>query len=86
MNAHLTGSSRAIPVVLVLDEDYRKIGWWGPRPDQLQRWTLGEARAWSKEDRYRETRRWYEGDHGHSAMHELLGVLESASCAMCTGT
>ena len=32
MDAHLTGTSRSIPVVMVLDEDYTEVGWWGPRP------------------------------------------------------
>jgi membrane-associated protease RseP (regulator of RpoE activity) len=36
MDRHLTGSARAIPVVIILDEAFREVGWWGPRPAPLQ--------------------------------------------------
>ena len=65
MDAHLTGSARAIPVVMVLDEQYRGLGWWGSRPAALQKWvTSEEAQRLSKGDRYLEIRRWYARDHG----------------------
>lgn len=38
MDAHLTGQARAIPVVIILDEEYRELGWWGSRPAPLQEW------------------------------------------------
>jgi hypothetical protein len=74
MDAHLTGGrSRSIPVIIVYDEDFNEMGWWGPRPGPLQEWVLGEGQALSKEDRYREVRRWYARDRGRTT---LLGILE----------
>ncbi len=76
MDAHLTNGSRSIPVVMVLDEHFRELGSWGPRPAELQAWVLGEGRALEKEERYREVRRWYARDRGRSALTELLQLLE----------
>lgn len=77
MDAHLSGTSRAIPVVIVLDEHYRELGWWGSRPEPLQRWVMSEeAQRLEKEDRYREVRRWYARDQGRTALEEIARLLE----------
>ena len=59
MDAHLTGSSRSIPVIIVLDDGYEERGWWGPRPTVLQRWVSGQGQLLEKSARYREARTWY---------------------------
>ena len=79
MDAHLTGSSRSIPVVIVLDDEFREHGWWGPRPTELQRWVLGPGQALEKGDRYRETRRWYARDAGATTLAEIVAVLDRAA-------
>lgn len=77
MDQHLTGTSRAIPVVMVLDEAFEEIGWWGSRPKELQAWFLSEeAQAMAKEDRYREMRRWYARDRARSTLAEIAELLE----------
>ena len=76
MDAHLTGASRSIPVVIVYDEELRELGWWGPRPAELQAWALGPGRELEKAERYREIRRWYARDRGRSTLVELLDLLE----------
>lgn len=77
MDAHLSGTSRAIPVVIVLDEQYRELGWWGSRPKPLQTWVTSDAaRQMTKEDRYREMRAWYVRDQGRSALEEIVSLLE----------
>ena len=77
MVAHLTGTSRSIPVVMVLDEDYVERGWWGPRPAELQRWALSpEARAMDAGERYKAVRRWYARDRGRTTLLEVLELLE----------
>ncbi|HEX7239226.1 MAG TPA: thioredoxin family protein [Longimicrobiaceae bacterium] len=82
MDAHLTGASRSIPVVIVLDESYAELGWWGPRPAELQAWVVSEeARRLSKEERYREVRRWYARDRGRSTLTEILDLLERTAAA-----
>jgi hypothetical protein len=82
MDAHLTGTSRSIPVVVALDAEGREIGWWGPRPAELQRWApSAEARARSGGDRYREIRRWYARDGGRTTVGEVLELLERDAAA-----
>jgi hypothetical protein len=80
IDAHLTGASRSIPVVILLDDEFRECAWWGPRPKELQTWVLGEGQLLPKTDRYREVRRWYATDKGASVLSEIVGFLEN-SCA-----
>jgi hypothetical protein len=80
MDAHLTnGRSRSIPVVIVYDEDFREVGWWGPRPGELQSWVLGEGLAMPSPERYKVVRRWYAQDKGRSTLSELLGLFRRAA-------
>jgi hypothetical protein len=77
MNSHLTGASRSIPVVILLDSDYVERAWWGPRPGILQHWVTDAGRALGKEDRYREVRRWYARDRGNTTLRELVTLLRA---------
>ena len=79
MDAHLTGSSRSIPVVIVLDEDYVERGWWGPRPRELQAWVVGPGQALEKAERYREIRRWYARDRALCTLEEVVAIMERAA-------
>ncbi len=81
MDAHLTGTSRAIPVVIVLDDDYVERGWWGPRPAALQAWAVGPGKALEKAERYREIRRWYARDRALTSLDEITSVMEKAAAA-----
>lgn len=84
MDAHLTGGrSRSIPVVMVLDEDFREVGWWGPRPTELQAWVLGEGKALDSDSRYREVRRWYARDKGCAILQEILRIVTPAHTGSC---
>lgn len=75
MDSHLTGQSRSIPVVMVLDENYRELGWWGPRPRELQEWVLGEGLALERKERYRQERVWYARDRGRTTVAEVAEML-----------
>ena len=76
MDRYLTdGGSRSVPVVIVLDEEFREIGWWGPRPRELQAWVTGPGMELDPKDRYREVRRWYARDRGRTTMEEVLELL-----------
>jgi hypothetical protein len=79
MDTHLTGKSRSIPVVIVLDEEFRERGWWGPRPAALQGWVLGPGQALEKEARYREVRAWYARDQGRTTLDEVVALLERSA-------
>lgn len=76
MDAHLTGSSRSIPIAIVYDLDFVERGWWGPRPRPLQDWVLSEGLALPKPDRYRHIRTWYARDRGQTVVSELLSIME----------
>jgi hypothetical protein len=76
MDQHLTGASRSIPVIMVLDSTFIERGWWGPRPRPLQDWVMTEGLALPKTDRYREVRTWYARDRGQTSLHELLDIIE----------
>jgi hypothetical protein len=85
MDAHLTGSSRSIPVVIALDESFEERGWWGPRPTVLQGWVSGQGQLLEKTARYREARIWYARDQGRTTLEEVVSMLERAA-ARSAGT
>ena len=72
MDAHLTGESRSIPVVMILDKEFREVGWWGPRPEPLQEIFLKEIKDLPNEDRYPRLRAWYARDQGWTTLQEIL--------------
>lgn len=80
MDRYLTnGTARSIPVVIVLTEDMEEVGWWGPRPTELQAWVTGErAIGRDKKDLYPDVRRWYAKDKGATTLREVLAVMERA--------
>ncbi len=78
MEAHVTDASRAIPVVIVLDDTFKERGWWGPRPGPLQSWVRSEGLALPKVERYRQMRTWYARDHGETLVAEILSIIERA--------
>ena len=82
MDAHLSGphgTSRAIPVVMVLDDEFVERGWWGSRPSPLQRWVEREGLAKDKDERYRHVRSWYARDRGETTLTEIVALIERAA-------
>ena len=77
MDLYLTDGSRSIPVAVVLDEDFRPVGWWGPRPRAVQAKVLAEKRAGVRPaaDIYRDLRMWYARDAGESTIAEILEIM-----------
>lgn len=80
MDQYLTNGSRSIPLVVVLDAEYRPVGRWGPRPAELQEFVLREKAAGERpaEEIYRDVRGWYARDRGESTIREVLAVIEEA--------
>jgi hypothetical protein len=75
MDEHLSPTGgRAIPVVMVLDENFREIGWWGSRPEELQAWVDDTGKSLDKAERYRQMRLWYSRDRGVSTLTEVLAI------------
>jgi len=79
MDAHLTGTSRSIPVVILYDEQFNELGWWGPRPSELQAFVLGTGLTLPKDERYREVRTWYARDKGQSILAEITALMQRAA-------
>ncbi len=77
MRHYLTNGGRAIPIVIVLDEAFREIGHWGPRPAALQAWVREHRDRVEKGERYRFMRRWHVEDQGGSTYREVLEVVEA---------
>ena len=79
MDAHLTGTSRSIPVIMILDGHFREVGWWGPRPSPLQEWVQAEGMDLDPQERSWHIRRWYARDKGRTTLQELLDAIPSDS-------
>jgi hypothetical protein len=77
MDTHLTNGSRSIPLVMVLDEGFKEIARWGPRPRELQSWVVSTGLRMEKTARYRYIRTWYARDGGQTTLAEILEVLEA---------
>ncbi len=77
MDRYLTNGSRSIPIVIILDEEFRELGHWGPRPSELQAWVLANKGRMPKNELYPQVRRWYARDRGETVLNELLAILET---------
>lgn len=75
MDAHLTGGSRSIPVVMILNQEYREVAWWGPRPAPLQELFLRELKVLAKEERGKRLRAWYARDKGRTVLQEIMARI-----------
>jgi hypothetical protein len=76
MEAHLTGKSRSIPIVILLNESFDECGWWGPRPFALQKWVTEEGMSLPKDERYKFVRTFYARDRGLTTSTEIVAMLE----------
>jgi Thioredoxin len=74
MDHYLTNGSRSIPIVIALDEDFRELGHWGPRPGVLQAWVMANRLTVPKAELYPQVRTWYARDRGESTLREVLAV------------
>jgi hypothetical protein len=79
MDRYLTGTARAIPIVIVLDEAWHEIGHWGSRPAELQAWVTEARKTTPKDELYPQMRRWYAKDKGESTLREVLALLPEGS-------
>ena len=79
MDRYLTNGSRAIPVLIVLDSEFREVGRWGPRPAHLQAWVLENRPLLPKAEVVKEERRWYARDRGETTIREVLRSIRTSS-------
>jgi hypothetical protein len=84
MDAHLTGTSRSIPIIILLNKKFEECGWWGPRPRALQKWVVETGMKLPKDQRYKEIRTFYARDRGLTTMEEIVAMLEACCVASTT--
>jgi thioredoxin-like negative regulator of GroEL len=79
MDRYLTNDvARSIPVVIVLSDDMLELGWWGPRPRELEAWVTAQREAGRDQtELYAEIRRWYARDKGETTLREVLAVMQA---------
>ncbi len=78
MDAYLTDGGRSIPKVVVLNQQLKELGTWGPRPAALQ--TL--MKQWKSEglvlkDLIPKVHDWYNADNTTSLQEELSALIKS---------
>jgi len=80
MDMYLTEDSRSIPIVVLMDEEFRPVGRWGPRPAALQEFVITEKRAGERpaSEIYKDTRHWYARDRGETTLREVLAIMAEA--------
>jgi hypothetical protein len=74
MDRYLTNGSRSIPIVIGLDDEFRELGHWGPRPRELQAWVMANRGSVPKAELYPQVRKWYARDRGESTLREVLAA------------
>ncbi len=78
MDSHLTAGSRSIPVVMILDEGFQEVAWWGPRPGPLQKLFMAEIKHFPDDERFPQLRAWYVRDRGRTTLEEILSRIPVA--------
>jgi hypothetical protein len=78
MDRYLTNGSRSIPIVIALDQEFREVGHWGPRPGVLQAWVMANITTMPKAELYPLARKWYARDSGESTLREVLEATYGA--------
>jgi Thioredoxin len=74
MDRYLTNGARSIPIVIALDDGFRELGYWGPRPAVLQAWVLENRPRVPKAELYPQVRKWYARDRGETTLREVLAA------------
>jgi len=75
MDRYLTNGSRSIPIAIGLDDGFRELGHWGPRPLALQTWMLANQATIPSPQRYAFARQWYARDKGETTLRELHAAI-----------
>ena len=75
MDQYLTNGTRSIPLVILLDRDFRELGRWGPRPKELQHFVRLQLAQMSKEAIHLEVRKWYVADRGNAMLREIYEAV-----------
>jgi len=82
MDQFLTNGGRAVPKLIVMDQNMHVIGTWGPRPVLAQQMVLENKRtgAMSYSEFSPILHKWYADNKGHELQLEILHMLQTAGC------
>lgn len=76
MNQYLTNGARSIPVVLILDREFREVAHWGPYAVPLGAWAREHKPPVLEKGEYvKQKRTWYARDHGETTLREIMALL-----------
>lgn len=80
IDANLTDGGRSIPKLIILSEDLKELGHWGPRPAPLQ----ALMKEWKSEglgikELIPKVHEWYDADQTNTVQQELKMLIEAYS-------
>jgi len=80
MDAHLTDGGRSIPKLIVLNNDLKPLGFWGPRPAGLQQ----QVKLWKDDglglkELIPKVHSWYNADKTRTLQQELIRMIRHYS-------
>lgn len=77
MNLFLTNGGKAIPKLIILDEENNVIADWGPRPEGAKKLIVDykAANGIVDETAKIELQKWYLQDKGHSTQNEIMAMM-----------
>jgi hypothetical protein len=76
MDKHRTPDGRTATPTVVLLRDGDEVGAWIERPAVVQQWFLSMATDAESARRFGGRQSWYESDHGHTVLAEVIALTE----------
>ncbi|WP_128331235.1 thioredoxin family protein [Apibacter sp. HY039] len=79
INQYLTRGGKAIPIVIILDQDFKEIAHWGPRPKPLQPFLdkyKAQPETYTHDDFAKDLQNFYNTDKGQTISHEILHLIQ----------
>lgn len=80
MSQYLTNGGKAIPKILIIDEQHKVINSWGPRPSIATRMVLDykEKNGTLDAEFKKDLQIWYNKDKGNNTQKDLIELLKAA--------
>ncbi|NAW50408.1 thioredoxin family protein [Elizabethkingia argentiflava] len=78
IDSFLSNGGKSIPVIIFLDEDFKVLNHWGPRPAygiSLLNKHKNDPEAYPKDDFYRDLQAYYAKNKGYDTIEELLTLI-----------
>lgn len=80
MNEYLTNGAKSIPILIVLDDNYNELVYWGPRPQELQKMVIDYKKdpGFDIEILKEKVQKWYLDDRTESTQSELIKLFSGS--------